>query len=226
MRVAGVIRHAQRTKQPEPLIRYRRHPRDVGAATQPHYRRSLGGADHRGPKILDISRGLARVSFCFRQSGVGESPSHLGHARCGKSIHRKPMPPVAVIFQVARRQQPIFENFLVAVSDLSKFPLVDHPVRRTLHALDVLLQPLLVARVQIVLRQSPQHGSVVQIVLSSGVVVLVINLRPVIHGALVARERSLEGFGALKSHERPEVLGGELMIPKRVQHHALEGCFM
>ena len=66
----------------------------------------------------------------------------------------------------------------------------------------------------------------VQIVLSSGVVVLVINLRPVIHRTLVAGERSLEGFGALKSHERPEVLGGELMIPKRVQHHALEGGFV
>src|SRR2546422_4073853 len=39
--------------------------------------------------------------------------------------------PYTTLFRSTRRQQSIFENFLVAVSDLSKFPLVDQDRKST-----------------------------------------------------------------------------------------------
>src|SRR5208337_4307849 len=79
---------------------------------------------------------------------------------------------------------------------------------------------------EIVLTQAPKNGSVVEVVLCRGVIVFLVDPRPVIHVLLIAREGPRERLGTLQADERLQILFGKFVVTEGIEKNALEGCFV
>ena len=225
--VAAVVLDAQRPEAAEPLIGPRGHVRRVRSVPHANDRRDLGRAEDRRAKVVAVGGGLVPRALGIRVANVAHRLGHLDHARRAVGVHREPVAPIAVVFEVAFRQQSVFEHFLaVNVGLLRDGPLPLDPLDRLEHARQRRLEPVGVPSVEIVLGQGPQDGAVVQPVARSRVIVLLVDAGAVKHAVVrlgvIAGKRSR----ALQLGERLEILPGALGIAEGIQQEHLKAALV
>ncbi len=224
--VAAVVIHAQRAEQALALVRLHGDIGCVSVIAQARDGRVLAGALDGLAQIGAIGRGVGGDPFGF---GMVDGLQHFAqarHARAGIGVDGEPMRPIGVILQAPGGQQAVFGNRLAGLLAQGVAALRGDPIGRADHAGQGALQPRVVARHEIVLRQRPQYRAVVEVITGGRVIALVVDFGPVVHGLLVIGVSARERPRTLQLDERFQIFGGRLVIAQQIQRHRLEAAFV